>query len=269
MAITDRSIAIIGCGWLGLPLTQMFLANQYRVIGSTTSTSKLAQLSSLGIEACLINIYESDRDLRIDPVKIVVINIPPGRHVEKVASQYPDGISRLLSSNPWMKEALVIYVSSTGVYANSGMLTDETSALDPQRPSGVAIKRTEEIIQELLDNYIILRMSGLAGPGREPGRWFAGKSNLPGGDTPVNMVHLDDCLAIIKAVVDQPLSHKIYNVSAPLHPSKRAFYTRQADKLGLSVPRFEDGIVPHKVISPQLLMDDLGYQYIHPSPLDF
>ena len=44
-----KKIAILGCGWLGLPLATSLLSKGYEVKGSTTSESKLDVLKNAGI----------------------------------------------------------------------------------------------------------------------------------------------------------------------------------------------------------------------------
>ena len=39
----NNKIALIGCGWLGLPLAKSLLKKGYQVAGSTTSVEKLSQ----------------------------------------------------------------------------------------------------------------------------------------------------------------------------------------------------------------------------------
>ena len=48
--MSQNKIGIIGCGWLGLPLAKMFVSNNYKVKGSTTSKEKIEILKKEGIE---------------------------------------------------------------------------------------------------------------------------------------------------------------------------------------------------------------------------
>ena len=49
----------------------------------------------------------------------------------------------------------------------------------------------------------ILRLAGLVGPGRHPGRFFAGKS-APDGQHGVNLVHLEDVIGAIELLLQAP-----------------------------------------------------------------
>lgn len=270
MAIGRERIAIIGCGWLGFPLSQIFVTKSLQVLGSTTSRHKVDVLRRKGVEAFVLDIYESDPDKNqiIPTSDVVIINIPPGRQVIDVESRYPEGIDQLLDRHPWMTRAYIVFVSSSGVYANTGVLACETSKIGPTKPSSRGLVTAEEIIRTRCEHHVVLRLSGLVGPKREPGRWFAGRTDLPGGDTPVNMIHLEDCLSIIALLIETK-SHGIYNACAPNHPSKRDFYKAQAVKIGLEPPSFIAGTVPHKIVDHTKLVKDLAYTYKYPSPVSF
>jgi 3-hydroxyisobutyrate dehydrogenase-like beta-hydroxyacid dehydrogenase len=47
-------ISILGCGWLGFPLGKYLVEKGHFVKGSTTSESKIALLSKVGIEPFLL-----------------------------------------------------------------------------------------------------------------------------------------------------------------------------------------------------------------------
>ena len=53
-----KKIAILGCGWLGLPLATSLLSKGYEVKGSTTSESKLDVLKNAGISTFQIQLEE-------------------------------------------------------------------------------------------------------------------------------------------------------------------------------------------------------------------
>ena len=51
-----NNISVLGCGWLGKPLSISFLEEGYIVKGSTTSIDKIETLEKLDIDAYLLNI---------------------------------------------------------------------------------------------------------------------------------------------------------------------------------------------------------------------
>ena len=105
----------------------------------------------------------------------------------------------------------------------------ELSPAEPQTLSGKQILKAEQI---LLANphfiTTILRFSGLVGPGRHPGRFFAGKKNIPNGKAPVNLIHLQDCIDLTLLILRKEAFGYTFNAAAPHHPQRQEFYTTAA-----------------------------------------
>ena len=257
-----KKISIIGCGWLGLPLGKKLVDEGYDVKGSTTSEHKISTLKSAGINPFHLII---DRDVQGDIVNFVksdllIINIPPGRRNEAMISKYVEKI-QVLVSHVDPENTQILFLSSTSVYENTGRKVDENGALNKDSLSGFALIQAENEIIFSGCKYCIFRLSGLIGPNRHPGKWFAGKSNIPNGDAPVNLVHLDDCIKAIERVIRHELPNEIYNICADTHPSKQEFYTRQSDLLGLVIPNFALGKSEFKVIDNAKFKREYNFEY--------
>ncbi|MEL6389137.1 MAG: SDR family oxidoreductase [Bacteroidota bacterium] len=272
MAQGIESVSIIGCGWLGYPLAKRLLAS-YQVHGSTTSLAKKDQLSHDGIRANQLILEEDlsgDFTEKIFQSDLTVISIPPGRRNPDVNTWYPSAIQLILNRlRKYRDHPSIIYISSTGVYPDSFGEVTESTQPSPSRPSGQAVLSAEKLVSDASKNWTILRLSGLAGLGREPGRWFAGREEVEGGDTPVNMVHLDDCLNVIELCIKKSQPGSTYNVCADEHPVKKDFYTAQADKLGLQPATWQRGTVPFKIVSNRAVKMALDYNFVHPDPIHF
>lgn len=196
---------------------------------------------------------------------VLVLNIPPGRKdVIKLAS-YPEIIRKVARQKISKK---IIFLSSTGVYAPNNMLVTEDGLLD-LRSAAKPIIDAEQIVQTNAKNWIILRLAGLVGPDREPGKWFAGKSNIPGGDTPVNMVHRDDCVEIISRLLSLHLNKEIFNICSDEHPIKKEFYHAQSLKSNYPPPNFLDGSTHFKLVDNSKIKKALAYDFKYPNPIDF
>ena len=266
-----KTISIIGCGWLGLPLAIRMMSDNWIVKGTTTSPDKLDALEQHGISPSLLKL-EGDQltvsDQSIFDCDIAYINIPPRRRIEQVETRYPMEIDTLLSK--LSKKTRIIFVSSTGVYPDNQQ--EQAEELEPttSKPSGIALLAAESHVRKGYVKWVILRLSGLAGPKREPGRWFSGKEDIPNGLNPVNMVHLDDCIALSQVIITSDhINRKIYNVCADMHPTKIDFYNAQCEKLAIAKPKFRQELGPHKVVKNDLVKKDLGYRFIYPDPLLF
>ncbi len=267
----NQSVSIIGCGWLGLPLAKQLVSSGWRVSGSTTSEEKLTYLRNEGIEPYLLKLPdEKIIDSPLFQSDSFVINIPPGRRKPGITENYPKAIKSILSSIDLSKAQNLLFVSSTSVYPEDVEFIDEEMAEQPATESGHAILEAERFVKQVGMPWTILRFGGLAGPGRHPGRFFAGKANLPNGDQAINFLHLDDAMGILRFFIENPSTGKSYNVVSPKHPSKSEFYPSMARNLGLPEPVFENGYYcPRREISSEKLIRDTGYQFIHPDPMKY
>ncbi len=113
-------------------------------------------------------------------------------------------------------------------------------------------------------NMVSLRLAGLIGPGRMPGKFFAGKTQVPNGHAPVNLIHLNDAIGVIHRLVEDENASGVFNGCAPVHPTKKEFYSLAAQLEGLEKPGFLPEKTSWKVISSARLLD---YQFEYPSPM--
>ena len=88
---------------------------------------------------------------------------------------------------------------------------------------------------------------------------------MPQADAPVNLIHLDDCLGIIDAILQQQAWGETFNGCADTHPSKREFYSYARKLMGLPAPEFDtETEVKYKIISNQKIKTKLNYTFQHP-----
>ena len=266
-----QTISVIGCGWLGLPLAKQMVSNGYTVKGTTTSADKLTTLEQHGIDAYQL-LLEGNQLTVSDPsifdCDIAYINIPPRRRIAHIETRYPLEISTLLSKLD--EKTKIIFISSTGVYPDNQQIQAEEVEPNATKQSGIGLVAAEKHVRNGFYNWVILRLSGLAGRNREPGRWFSGKKDIPNGLNPVNMVHLDDCIALSQQIIrSSDINQKIYNVCADKHPTKIDFYNAQCEKLSIEKPQFKRELGPHKVVKNDLVKKETGYRFIFSDPLLF
>lgn len=98
----------------------------------------------------------------------------------------------------------IIFTSSTSVYGDIDGMAKENTERRPVTASGRVLKELEDWLHNLPGTQVdILRLAGLVGPGRHPGRFFAGKS-APDGQHGVNLVHLEDVIGAIELLLQAP-----------------------------------------------------------------
>lgn len=268
MEKTDSErIGILGCGWLGLPLAVSVVKSGYLVNGTTTTQEKLPNLEKAGITPFLVDLNSAgslaglEEFLRID---VLVISYPP--RLRQGNNHFIQSISKLCQAVQNSNVRQVIFVSSTSVYPGTNGSVTEAMSLLPDSPSGIALLEAENMIRALKGKEtVVLRMAGLIGYDRQPGRFFAGKKSQAHPNEVVNLIHRDDCIAIIQQVIENQVKNEIFNCCSDSHPPKVDFYTEAAVKLGLDKPEFEFSTAIHfKSVSNRKLKEKLNYQLIYP-----
>jgi nucleoside-diphosphate-sugar epimerase len=265
-------ISLLGCGWLGFPLALNLISRGYQVNGSTTSPDKLPIFKESGIDPYLVQFDTSGDDpdmyefLNSD---ILIIAVPPGRRSIDGLANYRKMAKTLKDQLAKSKVSKVIFISSTSVYPESNSILTELSAIDPETESGIVLAETEAILSSLDMKVILLRLSGLIGPKRMPGRFFAGRTNIPNGFAPVNMIHQDDVISLINCLIDSETAEGVYNGCSPSHPSKEEFYTLAARAEQLDPPAFIPEKLMWKIISSERTERELNFSYKYPSLMDW
>ncbi len=256
------SVAVVGCGWLGLPLSQNLLSAGYRVYGTTTSAEKLPVLRSAGIEATVLRLPLGDfRQNLIDPLHAqddllwtadqLVLDVPPGRGPNALR-EYPGAVlSAVLAYRRNMPSGRIVFCSSTGVYGDLAGTVDEDTPLRSAEPRAMMLALAESQIQSQSQRpHVVLRLAGLYGGDRHPGRYLAGRRDLIDGDAPTNLVHRDQVIATIRRYLDAPFwTSALENVVEDDHRTRRERYTAFAKTEGLPAPHFLPGGARGKVVT--------------------
>jgi len=267
----SKSISILGYGWLGKSLCESFLSLKYSVKVSTTNKSKLDSLKNQDFKAFLINMspqINDDFDSSFFDCETLVCCIPPKRR-DDIEDFHPSQFSSLISKINSSKIKNVLFIGSTSIYGDSYSYINEDTPKIPSKPSGRALLSVENILKsELQTNLTILRFGGLIGYDRIPGRFLAGKKNIANGLAPVNLIHRDDCVNIISAIVEKNIWNKEYNACCPQHPTRAEFYTQAAIVGAYEVPEFIMNKKDFKQIDPNNICEDLKYKFIFENPLN-
>ncbi|MEN0053330.1 MAG: SDR family oxidoreductase [Mucilaginibacter sp.] len=260
---TPMNISILGCGWYGLALAKALIATGHQVKGSTTSAQKTEALAADGIDPYVVNfsVGSENYDAAFFDCDVLFIAIPPKSRSGEGAAFIPkiQGIIRAIKQHDVKK---VVFISSTGVYADLNYEVTENTDPQPNTEAGKILLQAEDLFRdETSFKTTIIRFAGLIGPGRDPGRFFAGKKDIANGNAPVNLIHLDDCIGLSMVILDKQAFGYLFNGCSPDHPTRSAFYTKAAIKSGLEIPVFIEELKEWKVVKSVTVEPVLGYGY--------
>ena len=262
------TVAILGCGWLGLALANVLLAEGCRVLGTTTSPDQLPLLAAAGVEPHLLQLgpdfqapHEQHLTQLLRQADVLVLNVPPRA---AVAGGYPTLLRPVHRAVSAAQLRAVLFVSTSGVYPDEPRAMHEADAIST-RDVASDVLRTEGHFVSRYGQWqsTVVRLGGLIGPGRPPGRFLAGRRDLPQGAAPVNLLHQTDAVGILCAIISQGIWGHTLNVCALDHPARREFYPAAATYLGLEPPTFRAGSGGGKLIDSSRLRGLVSYEFQH------
>lgn len=249
-----KTISLLGSGWLGLPLATQLQKQGFTIKASSRHAERFKELNTAGASAFVVDIDNLTDIHEFLNAETLIINI---------TSKNQTGFAKLIQQLETSPIQQVLFISSTSVYQNLNreVIEDENAE---NRDS--ALWKIEQLFQTNQHfKTTILRFSGLIDSRRHPGRFFSNGRNVPQADAPVNLIHLEDCLGIIKAILHQQAWGEIFNGSADTHPSKRDFYSYARQLMALTPPEFNtDSDVKYKIISNKKVKIKLNYTFQHP-----
>ena len=267
-----KTVSILGCGWLGLPIACKFLDLGYRVKGSTTSPHKLSELKSSNIIPyqliCNDGSIEGDYVADFFKADALVVNIPfkrdlkdPYFYVEQMKTIVPYVIAGGVR--------LVVFASSISVYPAHNQTAKEDDAIEPVDERARALLKAEQVfLNDPRLKATVIRFAGLYGPQREIASFLkTGRVSSKDGNVPVNLIHLDDCAGIVTAIIQKNIAGEIINACGDAHPLRKDLYTHAAVALQIKPPVFDEnekGL--YKIVSNEKVKRLLGYRFIHPEP---
>ncbi len=241
----NRTIGVLGCGWLGLPLALELLATGNRVRGSSTRPEKVSALAARGIEAFQLELgakgFRGDIAGFLQGLDVLVFNIPPGLR-RNPDNDYVGRIDHLMQAIRQAALPRLIYVSSTSVYGRFQGVVDETVLPVPDTESGRQLLEAEARVwyDHVSRSTLIVRPGGLLGPDRHPATMLSGRTGLTGGSDPVNLIRLHEVVHLLRLALERSDWEGLVNAVHPEHPEKSVFYRREATRLGLEPPSYSN-----------------------------
>lgn len=200
-------VLILGAGYVGMPLAEALTRGGHdaHTFRRTPGTSSFAGDIS---NAADLNKLPRDWDWVVNTVSSSKGGVDEYRRV------YLQGTRNILEWLAGSKIQRYIHTSSTSVYGQTdGSWVDETSATEPISETSRILIETEKLLRDF--PAVVLRVSGIYGPGRGHlfQQYLRNEATIAGdGSRYLNMIHRDDVVSAIIAVLERGAMGEIYNV---------------------------------------------------------
>ena len=222
-----NTIVLWGVGWLGIPLAQSLQKAGNSVWCITRSEEKQAFLASHGIHTSTLEVFQQNGPL-FSTCSTFIIALPPTKD-----SDFLEQMKQTIQLLP--ANTHIIYTSSIGVYLPTSGLVDEHSPIDETHD----VAQIEKLVSACKpDKSTILRLGGLIGPKRHPVHFLAKRNQNVNPNQVVNLVHQEDVIRVIEAMVQTPF-FGVFNVCSSEHPTRIDYYNQAAEAVGLGPILFE------------------------------
>jgi nucleoside-diphosphate-sugar epimerase len=257
MNLKNTGISILGTGWLGQPLAQTLKKTGASLKLATRSAETLAQLSAINdrnVQIDLDFLNNQDKIMQFLDADILIINI-----TYKNLQNYQRFVELIEQSN--IKK--VVFVSSTSVYKNTQSVVTESREFEDENSVVLQIENLFRNTTHFQTTFV--RMAGLVDSRRHPARFFKSGKIVPQSAAPINLIHLDDCIGVITAIIEQNAWGETFNACSTTHPTKLEFYSYVRSLVNEQPPTFSDeATLRYKIVSNDKIRQQLAYTLIHP-----
>ena len=144
----------------------------------------------------------------VNKADVIVATISPDKFSDEGYRDSYEAVARSLAESVTANEkkpGLILWVSSTSVYGeNNGECVDEMTPASPVGFSGKRLLQAEKIIQAVPTKTVVVRFSGIYGPGRMRTleNVKQGTISTEEGSPWSNRIHSDDCAGVLAHLVD-------------------------------------------------------------------
>jgi nucleoside-diphosphate-sugar epimerase len=262
----------LGHGYSAAGLARRLLPQGWRVVGTTRSPARAAELRAEGVEP----VIWPGTDLRplIAQATHILCSVAPDAAGDPVIRAH--GADLAAARPQW-----VGYLSTTGVYGDhkGGWVDESTPVVATSDRGRQRIQAESQWLATGLPVHIF-RLAGIYGPGRGPFekvRDGTARRIIKPGQV-FSRTHVDDIAQVLEASIRRPNPGAIYNVCDDDPAPPEDVIGHAAELLGLPMPPAEDWETAQTTMHPMArsfyadsrrvrnnrIKDELGVRLIHP-----
>ena len=260
-------VLIAGCGDVGNVLATSLLQDGHRVYGLKRDISTLPD----GVQAIGADILNPATltDLPTDIDNLVFMPTPARRDQAAYEDIFIQGLKNLWSA---LKKApaRTLLVSSTAVFgeANGAWVNEETNP-GPTGFNGRVLLKMEQLASRITESSVVVRISGIYGPGRERLIGLAASEGLEIQQSPpyyTNRIHRDDAAAALKYLLELDEPAALYIATDDLPAPRYEVVEWLANTQGFVSPKglVDENATRGKRVSNQKLRDS-GFNLSYPN----
>lgn len=255
-----KRVLIIGAGWLGTPFALKLALAGFKVLATkqqlTTNLPKHTNLNFTTYVAGVtppLSLFESFKP------QYVAIFLTPIEHLSTIWQQW-GGLA-------YSQKARILVSSSISVYPNdNGYYSENFSCFS----NNTLLSDAEQMLQEINNQAVIARLGGLCGAGRWPGKYLSDKP-MKDSMQATNLLHQYDAIEALYSLLFNHNIKGVFNIVAPLHPTKLITYNRQCHVLGIPLPKSTNVNNQNvaRIVSSKKLIDTIKFKFAFPNPIHF
>ncbi|WP_414530719.1 SDR family oxidoreductase [Nodularia chucula] len=269
------NIAIIGCGYVGCAVAELWQQKMTLMITATTTTPERVPTLQKVAQKVFVTTGNDREGLKsvLENQDIVLLSVgAKGINLyEEAYLKTAQTLVEILPDIPSIKQ--LIYTGSYSVYGDrQGDWVDEETVISPSNEQGKILQATENVLLAASSEKLrvcILRLGGIYGPNRELMKIF---SRVPGttrpgnGEDIANWIHLDDIVGGIEFARRQHLQG-IYNLVDDAYLSTGLLLDTLMAKYDLPPVKWDSKAKSNRPYNAKVSNQKIkqaGYKLIHP-----